>query len=670
MSALSRGLWERRPAELVFLFEMESILLPRGDEAGLYPMLPHLIKRIVPHDLCAVFKLEGGRLSLAWAEGLRGATAERDLEGSLAWKAISADHIYIPDLSRSGKAEDIYPFGADVRSVLAVPIRAEGITLGVIQIGSFEPNRFGEDDVHLLKLLAGKVGNVLLHFKLTAAPEGIDPLTGLPRYGPFIARLERELSRSRRFKTPLSILYIDLDGFERINAERGYREGDLLLREIGSAIRSGVRAEDLTCRAGGDEFIVLLTRASKTNALKAAERLKERIRRLGLSATIGVASCPEDADHPETLVAMAREAVEEGKREGGDVIRAASKPDIRSLIPLLGVKPSLGYARSNPWDSLRHEFLWLSLTMLSHALKAERASLMILDPRDNLLKFEAVRNIPEEVRRRVKVRLGEGIAGGALLKGKTVLATDGPAQGERGYKTGSFICAPILKNGQRIGVINLTDRSDGRPFSESESRIVQRCASAIASALTDKKSRFAEGLAEICDALEERTPYFKGYSRRVAHYAAGVAERLSLPPEKVSFLRELGFIRELGEIGMDEIVEKKGPLGEEEREALRRRSELLKGIFEGVRFLRPYAEPATKHHERFGLRGSELSIEARIIAAAEAFAALTSPRAYRPAYRPREAISILEREAGSRFDPAVVKALADVVSSEGACRLS
>lgn len=665
MRLLREELISRRPEEVNFLFEIEPILLSR-DEEGAYLILPYLMREILEYDLCAVFSWDSDEeeLRVRTIEGERGIWPVRPLSNTIAASALrSSEPVYIPDLTKY--EGDPYPFGGETRSVLAVSMRSYGYPVGVIQVGSKQPDAFSIEDQELVKIFGVKAAHSILHLRQIPTPSDyFDPVTRTYRYPVFLDHLRKEINFSRRNKIPSSLIYIDLDGFDDYNRRYGYRVGDRILRELASQIKASIRAEDSVCRYGGDEFLVLLTKADRKGAIRVAHRIRDRIgaENTRPSLTMGIATCPDDVDHPETLINLARKAMERGKEIGGNTIQIPSESDLRELVDLFNVKPPLGYSRTNAWDSLTDEFLWLALTMLTQALRVERASLMILDPKEEVLKFEVTKNLDESVRRKVRVRMGEGIAGKALMEGKAIWADDavkaGISTGDgRGYRSNSFICAPILKGDLRIGVINLTDRSDGRPFSEQEERIVEEFASVIAETLTDMRIRYVEGVGKLCDVLERRSPFLNGYSRKVSQYARRIAERLSLPSEKIDYLVELGMIRELGEIGMDEIVSKPGPLDEPDRKIMEERAEVVAKIFDGVRFLRPYAEPVSHHHNRFDSNG--ISLESRIIAVAEAYAAMTSPRGYRPAMKPDEALELLRQEAGGRFDPVLVQTLAE-----------
>src|SRR5712671_3941527 len=103
-----------------------------------------------------------------------------------------------------------------------------------------------------------------------------DPLTGLPNRRAFLERVSDELARARRTAHPVSIAYIDIDNFKRINDDKGHVEGDEFLKEVAQAIRETIRASDVAARLGGDEFAVLFTDAKRSSVEPLAHRLLAR----------------------------------------------------------------------------------------------------------------------------------------------------------------------------------------------------------------------------------------------------------------------------------------------------------------------------------------------------------------------------------------------------------
>ena len=125
-----------------------------------------------------------------------------------------------------------------------------------------------------------------------------DALTGLYNYGYFKEALHYEVEKSRRYKTPLSLLFLDIDDFKRVNDTLGHLKGDKIMRQVAAILKQETRQADLLCRYGGDEFVMLLSQTPPDQAMVLAERLRHQIvqssmnrleHRLRITASIGVA---------------------------------------------------------------------------------------------------------------------------------------------------------------------------------------------------------------------------------------------------------------------------------------------------------------------------------------------------------------------------------------------
>ncbi|SPK72483.1 Signal transduction protein [Cupriavidus taiwanensis] len=152
-----------------------------------------------------------------------------------------------------------------------------------------------------------------------------DALTDLPNRRLFFDRLEYEIERSRRTKDGLALLFIDLDRFKEVNDTLGHDQGDLLLLEATRRIAASVRASDTVARLAGDEFTVILPSVGDSAvAADIAQTILERIAApyhlaselVAVSASVGVATCPKDADNAEALLVCADQAMFAAKAEG------------------------------------------------------------------------------------------------------------------------------------------------------------------------------------------------------------------------------------------------------------------------------------------------------------------------------------------------------------------
>ena len=157
-----------------------------------------------------------------------------------------------------------------------------------------------------------------------------DSLTDLLNARGFAARLNAETKRSKRYREPLSLLFLDLDGLKKINDRHGHRAGSDALRQVGRLIRAELRETDTGARWGGDEFTIIAPNTGKTEAMTVAERIRARIARheadWPMTASIGVATLncddiriPVDA---HTLLRNADAAMYEAKRRGKNTVVA------------------------------------------------------------------------------------------------------------------------------------------------------------------------------------------------------------------------------------------------------------------------------------------------------------------------------------------------------------
>ena len=176
----------------------------------------------------------------------------------------------------------------------------------------------------------------------------------------------------------------------------------------------------------------------------------------------------------------------------------------------------------------------------------------------------------------------------------------------------------------------------------------------------------ARALAFAC-SLREGVP--QEHAAEVARLAGLTAEHLGLPARAAQRCRLAGWLHDIGKLAVPEhILNKPGPLDDAEWALMRTHPGVGADIVVRIPALRQVAPAVRHHHERYSgsgypddLAGQAIPIEARIIAAADAYAAMTADRPYSPARTPQQAAAELRRCAGSHFDPAVVEALLAVL---------
>jgi diguanylate cyclase (GGDEF)-like protein len=221
-------------------------------------------------------------------------------------------------------------------SMITLPILSKGRVLGLLVFVTAQDERpLTDEKKNLLEsfsdYIAIAVENALSHRKVQDLTI-TDDLTKLynSRYLPVV--LEREISRSRRYREELSLVFLDLDDFKQVNDRYGHMAGSQLLTEFGNFLYDRVRSSDVGIRYGGDEFVLILPKTSKRAALKFVQRTIEELRahsflhRQGLNlkctASFGIASFPEDGETVDQIIAAADKAMYEVKRSSKDGVFA------------------------------------------------------------------------------------------------------------------------------------------------------------------------------------------------------------------------------------------------------------------------------------------------------------------------------------------------------------
>jgi diguanylate cyclase (GGDEF)-like protein len=157
-----------------------------------------------------------------------------------------------------------------------------------------------------------------------------DPLTGIYNRGFFEDCLHKQLTKNDRSSSPTSLIMIDLDGFKTLNDTLGHQFGDRVLIIAAQTLQESLRSSDFPCRYGGDEFVAILPNSTIESAVAVAQRFQSELQRRcvdvstpptrPVTATVGIATSPDDAIEPRTLMRAADRRLYIGKNRGRNCV--------------------------------------------------------------------------------------------------------------------------------------------------------------------------------------------------------------------------------------------------------------------------------------------------------------------------------------------------------------
>ncbi len=246
-------------------------------------------------------------------------------EGIAGWVAREGVPVIVPDVSRDERFSPAMDkkLHFKTKSLMCVPIKSQDRVIGVLEVVNKKTGeQFTKDDLDLLMKLIDQTALAIERTSLYQKMEELaltDDLTKLFNTRYLNRTIEMEIQRSNRYRTSISLIFIDIDYFKNVNDQHGHLVGSKLLVEMGQLIIKGLRSIDIVARYGGDEFVVVLPQTSPKAAAQIAERIRAAVEQnvflkkegysLRITASFGVASYPDNAKSKEDLLRMADEAM-------------------------------------------------------------------------------------------------------------------------------------------------------------------------------------------------------------------------------------------------------------------------------------------------------------------------------------------------------------------------
>ncbi|PLX85114.1 MAG: hypothetical protein C0617_05345 [Desulfuromonas sp.] len=254
-------------------------------------------------------------------------------------------------------------------------------------------------------------------------------------------------------------------------------------------------------------------------------------------------------------------------------------------------------------------------------------------------------------------------------------AADGPF----GFTNETVICAPLVIKAEVIGTITITNKTDMSSFTNEDLDLLSTISNQASVAIynvrlyREQQNTYLNTVQALVSAIEASDAYTSGHSERVTRYSLALARHLGMRQAALRRLEQAAILHDVGKIGIAiELLHKKGVLSEEDVGLLQQHPVIGVRILEPIEFLDGVRDIIAQHHERYdgagypyGLRGEELLIEARILAVADTYDAMTSDRPYRSALSHQTALLEIESQAWAQFDPRVAKSFIDLFRDTG-----
>jgi len=332
----------RQTAEITQVSELGSLLHACTSREEVFRLIPERLRRLFPGA--------SGAISLLSASGNR-------VDSAAQWGVNPTDQIFSPEqcwalrrgcthVHPGGRSEPRCSHLLGEGASVCIPLIANGDAIGTFSLQEddrLSPIADRAPDADALARRRQLADTVAEHIALAMANLSLrealrleairDPLTGLYNRRYMQEFLERELHSARRKRRPLAVMMLDLDHFKRYNDNFGHSAGDQALAVVGETLLRCVRADDVACRYGGEEFALILPECSLRQATVRAEEIRTCIseyhaRRSDqaantLTVSIGVAAFDETTDRVDLLLKFADEALYEAKRAGRDRVVAA-----------------------------------------------------------------------------------------------------------------------------------------------------------------------------------------------------------------------------------------------------------------------------------------------------------------------------------------------------------
>ena len=475
-----------------------------------------------------------------------------------------------------------------------------------------------------------------------------DSLTGAFNHGFFQTLLEREIKRSQRYGSSFCLALVDIDSFSAFNKSHGPAQGDRMLKEIAALTMKNIRQVDLAARYSGDVLAILTMESDTQSAMVVLERIRQAVEKMSggdLTLSGGLASFPQHGADGESLLQKAQEALDLAKVRGKNricVFQNESKPTSDEVPNILVVDDVQRNVRL-----LEALLQPLNYNVLK-AFNGENALSIVRDVNPDLVLLDIMMPGIDgyEVCRRLKENKDT-----RLIPVVMVTALDDIEAKVKAIEAGAddFVTKPPNK-------IELLTRIKSLLKVKS---------------LNNSLTSIENIVISFANAVEAKDAYTQGHVERLSNLARAIGQKMGLSAREIGALRCGGVLHDIGKIGISEaILNKPGPLNPEEWKVMKGHTDagekiclpLKKNLGRALKVVRHHHEKLDGSGYPDGLKGEEVSIEARIMAVVDIYDALVTARPYRKAMGRKAAFEILHQEAREgKLDKKVVELLMEII---------
>jgi diguanylate cyclase (GGDEF)-like protein/PAS domain S-box-containing protein len=334
---------EKRNSNMARLNDMSEMLQTCQTLEEAFTTISHFVPKFFPTDAGALYLLRNSKNLLSSVTTWGPSPPIEELFPPDDCWAIRGGRVHrVDDPASALLCKHIPVSGPLDAGYLCVPLVAQGESRGILHIRFLSCAIQGreaeelEAKQRLAIAIAENLALALANLKLreTLQNQAIrDPLTGLYNRRYLEETMERELHRSRRLKVPLGVVMMDLDHFKDFNDNFGHAGGDAMLSSLATVITAGIRTEDIACRYGGEEFLLVMPGASLETTRERAENVRQAVKTLQVkyqgrfikstTISLGVAIFPDQGGTAEEVIAAADAALYRAKQAGRDRVEIA-----------------------------------------------------------------------------------------------------------------------------------------------------------------------------------------------------------------------------------------------------------------------------------------------------------------------------------------------------------